>query len=106
MADKTDPSVTSLPATGKTGKPALMDEFNPSVGGYDGASVESAGEVGDKGVGVESEFSKATEEGDYNHAKIGAFGAARGWPATSPNPDNLEGPPPGSTDGGPNHSNY
>jgi hypothetical protein len=103
MANATDPTGSSTPATGKTGAPACSAQYSPASGGYDAASVESDGEAGDKGVGVESEFSKATEEGDYNHAKVAGFGD---YPHSGPNPDNLEGPPPGSTDGGPNHSNY
>jgi len=102
----TDPAATSLPATGKTGAPACSAQYAPTTGGYDAASIEGEGAAGDKGVSTESEYSNATEEGSYNNAPLAAFGATRGWPATTPNPDNLEGPPLGSTDGGPNHSNF
>lgn len=98
MADQMMPSGGAK----KTGAPACSEQYSPSSGGYDGASVESGGEAGDKGVGVESEFSKPTEEGDYNTA-VNKFGD---YPHSGANPENLTGPPLGSTDGGPNHSNY
>ena len=99
MADQMMPSGGAK----KTGAPACSAEYSPGSGGYDGAAIEGGGEAGDKGVGVEAEFTKPTEEGDYNHAKVAAFGD---YPHSGPNPDNLTGPPLGSTDGGPNHSNY
>jgi hypothetical protein len=105
MGNSTDPMDrpgASTPATGKRGAPEFTAKYHPTTGGFDAASVESEGEAGDKGVGVESAFSKPTEEGDYsgNAEKFGDY------PHSGANPDNLTGPPLGSTDGGPDHSGY
>lgn len=89
--------------TGKTGAPQCSAKYSPGSGGYNGAAIEGEGEAGDKGVSTESEYSAATEEGNYNHGAVLKQGD---YPHGQADPENLEGPPLASTSNGPNNSNY
>lgn len=86
----------------KTGAPQCSAKYAPTTGGYEGAAIEGEGEPGDKGISVEAEFSKATEEGDYS-GNAESFGD---YPHSGADPDNMTGPPLASTSGGPNNSGY
>ena len=86
----------------KQGAPETTSKWHPTTGGYNAGSIESEGEPGDKGVGVEAEYSAPTEDGVYA-SKAHTHG---NYPHGTPDPDNLTGPPLGSTEGGPTHSNY
>ena len=87
---------------GMYGPPDCTKRYHPMTGGTEASYVEGHGETGDKGISVEAEYMQPTEEGVYNHAKVAAHG---NYPHSPADPK-VGGPPLGSTEGGPTHSNY
>jgi len=81
--------------------PACSKEYSPHSGGMEASPIESEGAPGEKGEGGMSAVTGNTEEGEYNYDKLRSWG---NYPHSGPDPDNLEGPPIGSTDGGPTHA--